>query len=265
MSNVHADELRDRGVTLIEDVIPAAAVDGVRDRVRADILAHNDTDIPALGKASNLLRFNQDLAPYLCHPRLTDTLEAALGPGFRLSFFTGFVTGPGRARDVWHADWPFNQEHTTKIPAPYPDIAVHLTTFWMLTDFTVENGATIVMPGSHKLGDHPRAGGPFGESMTPRDDEERLIGRAGSVGIVDSRLWHAVSPNVTAQDRVAVVIRYAAWWLNLGPTRSSSQEYDPTYHKSRIDDLPPEVYADLPPALQAQVRHMLPPGAAVPS
>ena len=132
----------------------------------------------------------------------------------------------------------------------------------MLTDFKVENGATIIVPGSHKLNDHPRDGGPYGDAMTPRDDEERLIGSAGSVGIVDSRIWHAVSPNLTDQDRVAVVIRYAAWWLNLNPTRTSSQEYDPAYHKSRIDDLPEDVYLRLPADVQPQVRHLLPPGAA---
>ena len=63
MSNPHADELIERGVTLIEGVIPSDEVPGIRDRVRADILANSDIDIPALGKTSNLLRINQDLAP----------------------------------------------------------------------------------------------------------------------------------------------------------------------------------------------------------
>jgi hypothetical protein len=265
MPNANAEELREHGVTVIEGVIPADDIHGVRDRVRADILANNDTDTPALGKTSNLLRINQDLAPFMAEPRLIAALDATLGAGFRVSFFTGFVTGPGRARDIWHADWPYNQRHNTRIPAPYPDIALHLTSFWMLTDFTVENGATIVVPGSHKLGDHPRDGGPYGEALDPRDDEERLLGTAGSVAIVDSRIWHAVAPNVTDEDRVAVVVRYAAWWLNLNPTRTSSQEYDPAYHRSRIDDLPAEVFAGLPQAVQPQVRHLLPPGVAVPA
>ena len=77
--------------------------------------------------------------------------------------------------------------------------------------------------------------------------------------LVDSRVWHAVSPNITNADRVAVVIRYAAWWLNLNPTRPSSQEWDPTYEQSRIDDLPIEIFNALPETIHPQVRHLLPP------
>ena len=260
MSSTAAEELLERGLTIIDNVIPSSDVARVQKSVSADILANNQTSIPNLGKTSNLLRINQDLAPYMAEPRLMDTLEVVLGPGFRVSLFTGIVTGPGRERDIWHADWPYNQEHNTRIPAPYPDIALHLTSFWMLTDFTVENGATIVVPGSHKKGDHPRTGGPFGEAMDAREDEERVVGKAGSVAIVDSRVWHAVSPNITNADRVAVVIRYAAWWLNLNPTRPSSQEWDPTYEQSRIDDLPIDIFNALPETIHPQVRHLLPPG-----
>jgi ectoine hydroxylase-related dioxygenase (phytanoyl-CoA dioxygenase family) len=213
------------------------------------------------------LRFNQDVARYLTSGEITPVLEGALGPGYRVSYVTGYVTGPGRERDIWHADWPFNQRNSVHIPAPYPDFCAHLTVFFMLTDFRPENGATFLLPGSHKHPDHPRPGGAFGDWLEPKEGEVQLLGNAGDCGICDSRLWHAVSPNVAKEERVAVVVRYAAWWLNLNPTRRLSAERTlmtiPESYDTVVEDLPPEVYDTLPEAVKPLVKHLLPFGQQV--
>ena len=105
---------------------------------------------------SNLLRFDQALLPHLGDENVNTVTQGVLGPHWRISYVTGYVTGPGTDRDIWHADFPYNQRNLAHIPAPYPDVPMHLTTFWMLTDFTPENGATYVVPGSHRQQDHPR-------------------------------------------------------------------------------------------------------------
>ena len=45
--------------------------------------------------------------------------------------------------------------------------------------------------------------------------EIQVEGEAGSVLVMDSRLWHASGPNGTPEPRVAFGVRYAPWWLNL--------------------------------------------------
>ena len=195
------DDLQTRGWCVLPDVISEPALSEVREQVSASIIEHSRSPAPRYG-VSNLLRFDQALLPHLGNETVNRVTEGVLGPNWRISFVTGYVTGPGTDRDIWHADFPYNQRNLAHIPAPYPDLPMHLTTFWMLTDFTPENGATYVVPGSHRQRDHPRPDGPHGDWMAPRDDEARLLGKAGSVAIVDSRLWHAVSPNTTEQDRV---------------------------------------------------------------
>lgn len=69
----------------------------------------------------------------------------------------------------------------------------------MLDDFTVENGATHVLSGSHGIPDKPDA---------PRFEREaeRAVGSRGSVLFFDSRLWHAAGENRTGRERRALTI-----------------------------------------------------------
>lgn len=64
---------------------------------------------------------------------------------------------------------------------------------WMLDDFTDANGATRVVPGSHRAGWHP----------DPADPPATLAatGPAGSALVFDGRLWHGTGRNVTDQPR----------------------------------------------------------------
>ena len=104
---------------------------------------------------------------------------------------------------------------------------MHLSGIWMLTDFTTRNGGTFIVPGSHKLTDNPA-----GETLTgfdkdgPHPDQLQVTGTAGSVLLYDSRLWHAVAANVSDDLRVALIIRYAPWWLNLTPSIRGTPDHD---------------------------------------
>ena len=71
----------------------------------------------------------------------------------------------------------------------------------MLDDFTVENGATWMLSGSHH------------HEHRLDDDEffckaERICGRAGHLLVFDSRCWHAAGVNVTEQRRRALTLTF---------------------------------------------------------
>src|SRR5262249_55238858 len=133
------------------------------------------------------------------------------------------VKYPGRSRGGWHADWPFHQKFAGRILPPYPDGVMHLTTLWMLSPFSDRNGGTFIAPGSHRASNNPT-----GDLGIPRHEpypsEIQVEGDAGSVLVMDSRLWHASGPNGTAEPRVAFGVRYAPWWLNLEVLRPGSDE-----------------------------------------
>lgn len=245
---LHARFVRD-GLCFVEDVIDPGEIAAVRDSVARDVRAHSLLP-PPQGYVPGFLRFNQALAPWLASARVLGVVEKLFGPHSRISMVTGSINGPGIPRGDLHADWPYNQKNASHIPAPYPGSTIHVLTMWMLTDFTHDNGATIIIPGSHLQPDHPRKGSGI-DPKQPYPGEQRLVGKAGTVGILDTRTWHAIAPNVTNEERIAVIVRYAPWWLNLDPLRPGTIDRADIVEanqgvESPVPPLPRDVFDRLP-------------------
>lgn len=258
MSTSLQEQFRSQGYCYIEDVIPPGEVAAVHDSVMRDVYAHSVLPLPS-GYVPGFLRFNQALAPYVASPRLLGFIESLLGPHLRISMFTGTINAPGIPRGDLHADWPYNQAGAARIPAPYPDCLMHVVTMWMLSDFTGVGGGTIVVPGSHRQSDHPRKDGPI-QPVTPYPGETQMCGRAGTVAVFDARLWHSVAPNLTGRPRVAAIVRYAPWWLNVNPLRPGTVDREQIVEAqggkdSQVPSLPREVFEKLPPEVQRLVLY----------
>ena len=94
----------------------------------------------------------------------------------------------------------------------------------------------------------------------PADDEERAEGKAGSVLIYDSRLWHATSANTTESPRVGLAVRYAPWWLNLDVLMPGSDErqrmvIEPQAQENEVDPISTEIFYRLPKNVKPLMRH----------
>lgn len=76
--------------------------------------------------------------------------------------------------------------------------------FFALNDSTIENGCSIVVPGSHRTG-----------KFVDRDmDNVKSIEmKAGDVGLWDSRLWHGTHPNVNKKPRWFLFATVTCWWV----------------------------------------------------
>ena len=243
---------------MLEGVIPPGAVEEVRDSVLATAAAHKVADPRSrLDKVSGLINFDQSFAPFLAEPRLMGLCRALLGEHLRVSYTTCMVTHPGNERGAWHADWPFNQQNAGHLKAPYPDAVLHLTTIWMLTPFTADTG-TLVVPGSHRRRDNP-SGDVGVDPHRSHPEEVAVEGDAGSVLVMDSRLWHAISPNRSGESRVALPVRFAPWWLNLDSLRPGSDERQRLtaggLSENAVPPVPAEVFARLPEGVKPLFRH----------
>jgi ectoine hydroxylase-related dioxygenase (phytanoyl-CoA dioxygenase family) len=73
---------------------------------------------------------------------------------------------------------------------------------WMLDDFTPENGALRVVPGSHRWRRLPQAA--LADPSEPHPDQMLITGRAGSVLVINAHLWHGGLANHTSAPRTAV-------------------------------------------------------------
>jgi hypothetical protein len=114
------------------------------------------------------------------------------------------------------------------------DVEPQLNTIWAVTDFTKENGATQVVPGSV---DWPDARQPLAEEITwaamPR----------GSVLVYSGSVFHGGGANVSDQDRIGLNLTYTLGWL-----RQEENQYL---------SCPPEIARTLNPELQALIGYAM--------
>jgi ectoine hydroxylase-related dioxygenase (phytanoyl-CoA dioxygenase family) len=77
---------------------------------------------------------------------------------------------------------------------------------WVLDDFTPSNGATRVVPGSHKFSN-------FTEDGKVYDEEILITANKGDAIIFNANLWHGGGPNHNGDSRWAVALGYARWFI----------------------------------------------------
>ena len=145
-------------------------------------------------RLSNLVDKAPDLfAICFTHPRVLAGIAHVLNGNLKLSSLNHRAALPGQGLQGLHADWG-------KAVAP-GDYSV-CNSIWLLDDFTSDNGATRVVPGSHRSGATP------GEAMDdPRAahmDEVKLLAPAGTVVIFNSHAWHGGTKNETDKPRRAL-------------------------------------------------------------
>jgi len=237
-----ASRMRRDGYCVVEGVVPLGLVGDIRERVVAAQQLHSEASEAELastrarghrvgaqgvGVLKQVINATQCFAPYLADARILGVAESFFGDFVRISCCDCVINRPGNERGYWHADWPYNASNSTHLKAPYPDVMMHLSSIWMLTPFTEANGATFVLPGSHHRDNNPATGAvPGMDKDAPHPDQRQATGPAGSVLLYDSRLWHAVAPNRVEESRVALIVRYAPWWLNLTPTMRGTPDHE---------------------------------------
>ncbi len=225
------EQIREQGYCVIRGVIPEDKISVVRDDIieaadKFGIRKPNNTYL------ATTINHTQSFAPYVADPKIMAIVESFFGPHARVSSTTTQINEPKNEHGHWHADWPFTLGYISK---PVPDLVMHLSTLFMLADFTRENGGTLMRPGSHKWGTNPSYDNEPIYDDYP--DQIQAEGSAGSVLIMDSRLWHAIALNHTNERRVALVVRYAPWWLNLDVLMPGSEDQKIIVNKPGIFEI----------------------------
>jgi ectoine hydroxylase-related dioxygenase (phytanoyl-CoA dioxygenase family) len=131
------------------------------------------------------------------HPRVLAVLDALLMPNYLLSILQAINIQPGESAQLLHVDDGFYP-----IPRPHPPLGA--ATIWAIDDFTDDNGATVVVPGSHHWG--PRRPG-------DTDTGRPVVMPAGSCVFFVSTLWHGGGANTSAAARLAMTAQYCQPWL----------------------------------------------------
>jgi ectoine hydroxylase-related dioxygenase (phytanoyl-CoA dioxygenase family) len=75
-------------------------------------------------------------------------------------------------------------------------------TIWLLDDFTPENGATRLVPGSQHWRKLPQR--ELSDAAAPHPDEVLVLGEAGTVVVMNTHAWHGGTANRTGKPRRAL-------------------------------------------------------------
>lgn len=152
----------------------------------------------------NVLAKDATFAAAPTHPAVLDLVERLLDDGCQLSSMSTISIGPGEAPQPIHAD-----DLAVRLPRPFP-VPLVVTAMWALDDFTAENGATRVVPGSHRRDHVPDLARATDE---PTGSERPVAMTRGSVLVYVGSLWHGGGANRTEGHRRALAVSYCAGWV----------------------------------------------------
>ncbi len=200
----HVARIGDVGYTIVKHAIEADLLDEL-----AETLAHLEADLGIVPgdnafegrntvRIYNLLAHGEVFARVPVHPGVLPVVEGVLDDGCLISSLSSIAIGPGETAQMIHAD-------DQLIPLPKPHVPLVCNTMWALTDFTEANGATRLVPGSHRADGNPALDG---DHRTIAAEMER-----GDVLIWNGSLWHGGGANTTTERRVGIAMNYCAGWV----------------------------------------------------
>ncbi|HAE18107.1 MAG TPA: hypothetical protein DCG41_02715, partial [Verrucomicrobiales bacterium] len=183
------EHLAKEGWAVIED----AATPEFNEALRNKILEQTGGE---MGGGNMQLRKDPIFAQAALNPKLMAMAEFSVGRGFLLSQFATSVSPKGSPGIGLHAD-------ANWMPAPLPEFNMLLTCCWATDEYTKENGATLIIPGTKELRRHPTE-----EEAAAKDGAIAINCPAGSVAMWDGNTWHASWPRTAEGERVVAHITY---------------------------------------------------------
>jgi len=131
------------------------------------------------------------------HPRILALLDRMFMPNYLLSQLQVINIQPGEAAQFVHHDDGF-------YPLPRPRAPLGAASIFAIDDFTTDNGATNIIPGSHKWGDR-----------MPTDDDALVpaVMPKGSAIFYGGTFWHGGGANNSDADRLAITCQYCEPWV----------------------------------------------------
>ena len=204
MTDADRRQLDEQGYLVLPGLMSPELLERVRTRVE-ELFAEEGEQAgsefktePGARRLANLVNKGRVFEEVILTPEVLAAMQHVLGERFKLSSLNVRSADPFSPCDQpLHADsgaiadergyWVCNS-------------------VWMLDDFTPENGATRMVPGSHRWNRLPAQG------MYEAHPEQQLVtGKAGDVVIMNAHMWHGGTANRTAHPRRAMHVYYTRW------------------------------------------------------
>ncbi|MEZ4867216.1 MAG: phytanoyl-CoA dioxygenase family protein [Caldilineaceae bacterium] len=223
-------ELDQQGYTVFPNVIDAAWLTALRDAFEQITATEGEeagkevNQMAGIRRLADLVNKGEVFDRIYTHPLVLAAARYVIGRPFKVHSLNGHDPLPGHGQQALHPDWG----------GPRPDTSVNhvMNSLWILDDFGPENGATRLVPGSHRWLGHPRDH--LSDLKESHPQEIYVSAPAGSVLVFNSHAWHGSTTN--RSDRMRRVY-HCAFIAREHPQQTDQRKY-----------LRPETAARLSPA-----------------
>ena len=217
------------GAVIVDDVASADVLAALRAELDPYLhgVAHGRNDFAGFEtkRVGALVARSPTCRDLVLDPMVNAICETVLGrhaDGYQLHFTQAVSIGPGESAQVLHRDRGVWGGYVPR------RIETQLSTIWAVTDFTRDNGATLLVPGSQQ----------WEKDRQPEPHEIAAAEMmAGSVLVYTGTVMHGGGANVTEVNRLGVLLHYTLNWL-----RQEENQYL---------SCPPDIAKDLSSELRA--------------
>jgi len=195
------EHLQTHGYVILPSLLSPEEVATVRDELAPHLkhFGRNPFEGHKTQRVYALLAKAPSIGRLVEHPDVLALIDRYLAPSYLLWGGLAINKHPGEVRQEYHVD-----DEAGAPPRPRPPQGV--STMWALDDFTEENGATEIIPGSHLWGP---------EESAAADDARtfRAVMPAGSCLVWLGSLFHRGGSNHTDTTRLGITLQYCQPWL----------------------------------------------------
>ncbi len=197
--------LDESGYVVFGALVDPAWLEGLR--ARFDLLAEQEgaaagsefSQERGARRLSDLVNKGDVFDGVYTQPKVLAAVAHVLKRPFKLSSLNARDALPGEGNQALHADWRARGQDE-----PFAVV----NSIWMLDAFTDHNGATRVVPRTHRLAGAP--GDYVADRGAPHPDQVLLTGPAGTVGVFNAHVWHGGTANRTDGTRRALHCYFTA-------------------------------------------------------
>lgn len=191
-------EIENDGYTIIEGVMSPDLMQRIRDELapycQGEHPGRNNFEGTRTERVYALLAKAPAVAELIEHPTTLELIDQLLPKNYLLSAALSILLHPGETPQPFHYD-----DGIAGLPVYKPRPRFGVSSIWALDDFTETNGATEVIPGSHR----------WPEDREPDEAEIiKVLMPAGSVVVFDGALIHRGGANTSGEDRLAITPQY---------------------------------------------------------
>jgi ectoine hydroxylase-related dioxygenase (phytanoyl-CoA dioxygenase family) len=204
------DALRYAGVAVVDSVLDVSFVEELRRamyevaaQIRADVGEDRLHRAGELGVLRLMLRYDPEFYRLLEVPEVLRVVDSAVADTAIMHLMNGFILpslpaaeAPSLFQNRFHQDFP-------RVLNGY---MASLNVMFAIDAFTRENGATLVVPGTHQHVTAPSADYLARAAVA-------VECRAGSMLLFDSTLWHAAGLNTSGADRLAINMQFTRSYI----------------------------------------------------